>query len=89
MQRDEYLSQFIAQLSALPPRKRLEAFWDRLIRDSSQLEAFRAIEDSGLRREVAKALPPDLYGEILDESFLDNLDRTVQERMTPRNPLAA
>ena len=75
MQRDEYLSQFIAQLSALPPRKRLEAF--------------RAIEDSGLRREVAKALPPDLYGEILDESFLDNLDRTVQERMTPRNPLAA
>jgi hypothetical protein len=55
MQRDEYLSLFIAQRSALPPRKRLETF--------------RAIENSALRRDVAKSLPPELYGRSSTNHF--------------------
>ena len=56
------------ELSALPPRKRLEAY--------------RAIQDPTLRRQVAKALPWDLYSAILAESGLDNLKRNVRERMS-------
>lgn len=56
------------ELSALPPRKRLKAF--------------RAIPDPTLRRQVAKALPWDLYSAILAESGLDNLKRNVRERMS-------
>ena len=75
MQPDEFLNQSIAQLSALPPRKRLEEF--------------RAIQDLGLRRRVAKELPPEIYGEILAESGLENLNRNVRERLNARNHKAA
>ena len=64
---DESLNQSIAQLSALPARKRLETF--------------RAIQDPAERRQVAKGLSAQAYGEILTESFLENLKKNVQERM--------
>jgi len=58
----------VTELSALPPWK--------------LLEAYRAIQDPTLRRQVAKALPWDLYSAILAESGLDNLKRNVRERMS-------
>ena len=75
MLQDESLTLSIAQLSALPPRKRLEAF--------------RAIQDPAQRRQVAKALHPEVYGEILDESFLDNLNRNVQATLDHQQPSRA
>ena len=65
-------SQYIEQLSALPPRKRLEAF--------------RAIQDPAVRRRVARDLPFRIYSEILDESLLENLNRNVAKEMARRNP---
>ncbi len=67
---DESLNQSIAQLSALPPRKRLEAF--------------RAIQDPAERRQVAKALPFKEYDEMLTESMVDNLNRNVQAKLSSR-----
>ena len=68
-------SQYIEQLSALPPRKRLEAF--------------RAIQDPAVRRRVARDLPFQIYSEILDESLLENLNRNVLKDMARRNPSQA
>jgi hypothetical protein len=68
-------SQYIEQLSALPPRKRLEAF--------------RAIQDPAIRRRVARDLPFQIYSEILDESLLENLNRNVLKDMARRNPSQA
>ena len=56
----ESLSQYIEQLSALPPRERMEAF--------------RAIPDPAVRRRVARELPPQVFSEILGESMLENLN---------------
>jgi hypothetical protein len=64
----EFQSKFIEQLSALPPRQRLEAF--------------RAIQDPAERRQVVKALPARIYSEILSESMVDNLNRNVRKRMS-------
>src|ERR1019366_8420072 len=69
---DESLSQCIERLSALPPRKRLEAF--------------HAIEDLQFRRRVARELPPQVYSEILSESLLENLNRNVLKDVARRNP---
>ena len=71
----ESLSKFIGQLSALPPRKRLEAF--------------RAIQDPADRQQVAKALPAEAFSELLDESAVDNLNRNVRDRMKQRKPSLA
>ena len=68
-------SQYIEQLSALPPRKRLEAF--------------RAIQDPAVRRLVARDLPFQIYSEILDESLLENLNRNVLKDIARRNPSQA
>jgi hypothetical protein len=68
-------SQYIEQLSALPPRKRLEAF--------------RAIQDPAVRRRVARDLPFQIYSEILDESLLENLNRNVAKDVARRNPSQA
>ena len=68
-------SQYIEQLSALPPRKRLEAF--------------RAIQDPAIRRRVARDLPFQIYSEILDESLLENLNRNVAKDVARRNPSQA
>jgi hypothetical protein len=68
----ESLSQYIEQLSALPPRKRLEAF--------------HAIADPAVRRRVARELPAQIYSEILDESLLENLNRNVLKDVARRNP---
>ena len=71
----ESLSQYIEQLSALPPRERMEAF--------------RAIPDPALRRRVARELPPQVFSEILSESLLENLNRNVLKEMARRNPSQA
>jgi hypothetical protein len=67
----ESLNQYIEQLSALPPRERLEAF--------------RAIPDR-IRKQVARRLPAQLYSEILDESMLENLNRNSTKDVARRNP---
>jgi hypothetical protein len=69
------LSKYIEQLSALPPRKRLEAF--------------RAIRNPADRQQVAKALPAEAFSEILDESAVDNLNRNARDRMKQRKPSLA
>lgn len=71
----ESLSKFIEQLSALPPRKRLEAF--------------RAIQNPSDRQQVAKALPAEAFSEILDEAAVDNLNRNVRAKMKQRKPSLA
>ena len=70
MQPDESLIQCTERLSALPPRERFEAF--------------RAIEDQMFRREVVRALPPEIYSDILAESMLENLRKNVREEMARR-----
>ncbi len=72
---EESLNRCIEQLSALPPRKRMEAF--------------RSIEDPAARRQVARTLPPKIFGEILDESMLDSLRRNVQEQIPVQKPSQA
>jgi Mg/Co/Ni transporter MgtE len=71
----ESLSKYIEQLSALPPRMRLEAF--------------RAIQDPADRQQVANALPAEAFSEILDESAVDNLNRNVRNRMKKQKPSLA
>jgi hypothetical protein len=71
----ESQSKFIEQLSALPPRKRLEAF--------------RAIQDPAVRQQVARDLPAEVFSEILDESAVDNLNRNVRKRMSEQKPSRA
>lgn len=75
MQPDESLSQYIARLSALPPRQ--------------GLEELRTIQDPIFRRQVVELLPGQVHAEIIAQSFLENLNRNVQERMKARNPKAA
>jgi hypothetical protein len=75
MRPDEYLHQSIAQLSALPPRKRLEAF--------------RAIQDPTFRRQVAKGLPLKEYAEMTTESMVDNLNAKVRARLAVQKPSRA
>jgi hypothetical protein len=70
----ESLKQYIEQLSALPPRKRLEAF--------------RAIPDP-VRKQVARELPAQLYSEILDEAMLESLNRNSAKDFVRRNPSQA
>ncbi len=69
------LSKFIEQLSALPPRKRMQEFL--------------AIQDPVVRRQVAKALPAKIYSEILGEAAVDNLNRNVRAQMKQRKPSQA
>jgi len=69
---DESLNQYIERLSALPPRKRLEAF--------------RAIPAPEIRKQVALAMPSKDYSEMLDESMLENLNRNVAQDFARRNP---
>jgi 2-keto-4-pentenoate hydratase len=71
----ESLSQYIEQLSDLPPRARLEEF--------------RAIPDAAVRRQVAECLPPNVHGEMLAESMLENLNRNVLKDVARRNPSQA
>lgn len=75
MQPEESLNQCIERLSALAPRKRLEAF--------------RELKDQTYRRQVIRALPPEIYGDILAESGLENLNRNVRERMESQKPSQA
>lgn len=79
MPKAELANQYIERLSALPPRKRLEAF--------------RAISDPEVRRLVDEGLPPKLQAEMLAESGLENLNRNVLEDVQrrakkTRNPAA-
>ena len=69
---DESLNQCIEQLSALPPRKRLEAF--------------QAIPDPEVRKRVTLAMPLMAHGEMLAEMLLENLNRNVLKDMARRNP---
>jgi len=69
---DESLSQCIERLSALPPRKRLEAF--------------QAIPDPEVRKRVTLAMPLEVHGEMLAEMLLENLNRNVLKDMARRNP---
>lgn len=66
MPKAESLKMYIEQLSALPPRKRLEEW--------------RAITDPDLQRQVSEALPPKLHAEMLAESMAENLNRNVRAR---------
>ena len=75
MLKAESPSQYIERLSALPPRKRLEAF--------------RAIQDPVVRRKVAEGLPPKFHGEMLAESAAENLNRNVRNRLGRQNPSQA
>ena len=59
----ESVSWYIEQLSALPPRKRLEAF--------------RAIQDPAERRQVVRALPPQVHAELLKEAMLQGLNENA------------
>ena len=70
MLKAESVRRYTERLSALPPRERLEEF--------------RAIQDPAERRQVAKALPPDLHAELLDESMLENLNRNVLKDVARR-----
>ncbi len=69
---DGSLKQYIEQLSALPPRKRLEAF--------------RAIQDPEVRKQVGLGLPSKLHGEMLAESMLENLNSNAAKDFARRNP---
>ena len=69
------LRQYIERLSALPPRKRLEAY--------------RTIPDVEVRRQVAEALPPKLHAEMLGESAVESLNRNVRQRLARRKPTKA
>ena len=69
---DESLGQYIERLSALPPRKRLEAF--------------QAIPDPEVRKRVALAMPFKVHSEMLAEMLLENLNRNVLMDMARRNP---
>lgn len=63
MPKAESAKKYIEQLSALPPRKRLEAF--------------RAIEDPEVRRLVDEGLPGHLHAEMLGESAVESLNRNA------------
>jgi len=67
--------QYIERLSALPPRRRLAEF--------------RAIPDPVVRRQVAEGLPPNLHGEMLAESAVENLNRNVRNRLGRQKPSQA
>ena len=75
MLKAESLSQYIERLSALPPRKRLEAY--------------RTIEDPAMRRQVVESLPPKLHAEMLGESAVESLNRNVRESLARRKPTKA
>jgi hypothetical protein len=75
MLKAESPSQYIERLSALPTRKRLEEF--------------RAIPDPAVRRQVAEGLPPELHGEMLAESAVENLNRNVRNRLGRQKPSQA
>lgn len=62
----ESLKAYIEQLSALPPRKRLEAW--------------RAISEAELRKQVARALPGNIHAEMLAEELGENLNRNVLDK---------
>ena len=72
----ESLKQSIERLSALPPRKRLEAFL--------------AMPDQEERDQVAKALPLKVHAEMTAEAMADNLNRNVlaDEERRSRKPAA-
>jgi len=75
MQPDASLKRCIERLSALHPRKRLEAF--------------RAIRDPAVRRQVVESLPGNLHGEMLAESAAENRNRNVQARRQKKPTQAA
>ena len=70
MPKAESANQYIERLLALPPEKRLEAF--------------RAIEDPAVRRQVAKGLPAEVHAEILGAGMLENLNRNALESVGRR-----
>jgi hypothetical protein len=75
MTQAELAKQYIEQLSALPPRKRLEAY--------------RAIPDKEVKRLVADGLPGKLHAEMLGEAGLESLNRNVREDVARREAARA
>jgi len=71
----ESLKQSIERLSALPPRK--------------CMEALHAIQDPEERRQVVKGLPLKVHGDALAEAMADNLNRNVLADHARRNPTKA
>ena len=72
---EESLNQCIERLSALPPRKRLEAY--------------RAIPDPEFRRQVVMGLRGSIHADMMAESMVENLNRNVRERMAAQKPSQA
>jgi hypothetical protein len=70
MPKAELARKYIEQLSALPPRERLEAF--------------RMISDPAVRLLVDEGLAPKLHAEMLAESGVETLNRNVRDEMTRR-----
>jgi DNA-binding MurR/RpiR family transcriptional regulator len=65
MLKAESQSTFIEQLSALPPRQRMDAF--------------RAIQDPAVRQQVARDLPAQAYSEMLVEAAIENLRQNISQ----------
>jgi hypothetical protein len=61
----ESLNPSIEQLSALPPRQRLEAF--------------RAIPDPEFRQQVGREMPAKEHGEMMGVMFYDGLQKVRAE----------
>ena len=70
MLKAESARRYIEQLSALPPTKRLEAY--------------RAIHNPAERRQVARALPPKVHSELMQEAMLQGLNPNVLEDVARR-----
>ncbi len=67
--------EFIEQLSALPPRKRMEAF--------------RAIQDPEVRQQVARDLPAQAYSELLGEAAMENIRQNIRQLAREKSDQAA
>ena len=70
MLKAESVRRYVEQLSALPPRERLEVY--------------RTIQDPELRRQVVEGLPPKLHAEMLGESAVESLNRNVLQEIARR-----
>ncbi len=66
----ESANEYIQKLLALPLRERLEAY--------------RAIADPGVRRQVAEGMPGEAHAAMLAESMAENLNRHVARKRKPR-----
>ena len=72
MPQAESPKQYIERLSALPPRKRLEAW--------------HAIPDQTIRQQVAVGMSAEVHSEMLAEILLENLKRNAQASVDRRKP---